>query len=331
MEAGGGTSAKLVSMVERGARLRRRVAALIIAAVGTVGLTGCMGPDLTGMVDDIGVVLSGKPGVDDVETIYQNGFDSGKKVIFKVRMAADATTAQSVEVAAALDQESGDEFDGYDQNFSLNMPDRTITIIDRTNSDIMAERTPRLLALASAPSRSWLIWESDSVPATDGDRLRMVEPQSDPFESLSAVRAEFGSESLLVEMTETTSVTWHVSFPFSEQGQARLESVFQPIRDTARRITIAGDQVSNYFAVVPDGPDKVGLIRESIERIDTTTADPWQFTWAVGSDPTGAYDSSAGGVISVGGCDYDPDSEVQLTQEAENTQDQLRTIYDTCN
>lgn len=138
MEAGGGTSAKLVSMVERGARLRRRVAALIIAAVGTVGLTGCMGPDLTGMVDDIGVVLSGKPGVDDVETIYQNGFDSGKKVIFKVRMAADATTAQSVEVAAALDQESGDEFDGCDQNFSLNMPDRTITIIDRTNSDIMA-------------------------------------------------------------------------------------------------------------------------------------------------------------------------------------------------
>ncbi|WP_152348150.1 hypothetical protein [Brevibacterium sp. CFH 10365] len=319
-----------MSMLERGSRLRRRIAAVIVAVVGAVGLTGCQGPDLTGMVEDIGVVLSAKPGVEDVETNYQNGFDSGKKVIFKVKMAAGATSTQARDVAAALDHESGDEFDGYDQKFNLTMPDRTISIIDRTNADIMAERTPRLLALAAAPSRSWLSWENYSDPETDADRLRFVEQQSDPFENLSAVRAEFGSESLLLEMSDTASVTWSVGFPFSEQGQNRLETAVEPIRDNTKRITIADDQVSDYFAVVPDGPDKVSRVRENIERIDATAADPWQFTWAVGPDPTGASDSSSGGVISVGGCDYDPDSEVQLTQEAEKTQDQLRRIYDTC-
>lgn len=283
------------------------------------------------MVDDIGVVLTAKPGVEDVETIYQNGFDSGKNVIFKVKMAAGGTRAQAVDVAAALDHESGDEFDGYDQKFTLTMPDRTISIIDRTNGDIMAERTPRLLALASAPSRSWLSWENYSDPETDADRLRFVEQQSDPFENLSAVRAEFGSENLLLEMTDTSSVAWLVDFPFSERGQARLETAVEPIRDTAKRINIADDQVSDYFAVVPDGADRVSRVREIIERIDATAAGPWHFTWAVGPDPTAASDRSSGGLVNVGGCDYDPDSEVQLTQQAEKTQDQLRRIYDTCN
>ena len=45
-----------------------------------------MGPGLSGRADDIGAVLSAKPGVEDVETQYQNGFDSGRSITYIIKI-----------------------------------------------------------------------------------------------------------------------------------------------------------------------------------------------------------------------------------------------------
>lgn len=316
-------------MLERGAR-RRRVAALIVAVVGAVGLSACQGPDLSDRADDIGAVLSGKPGVADVETQYQNGFDSGRSVTYTVKMAPGASTAQSVDVAAALDHETGDEFDRYDQELRLLLSGRAVEIRDATSSDIMADRASHLLALASEMSVNRLEWRQASEQTTFEDVLELTDPQNDIFGTINAVRAELGTEQFDLRVRDSAQTEWAVAFPYAEQAQARLETAIEPILPMTVQVVIDDNQVSGLFVVVPDGPDVVSRLRGIIERVDSSDAQPWYFDWALGSDPTGTIDYSTKGSANVGGCEYDEDPDRQITSATQATQDQLRTIYDTC-
>ncbi|WP_210602733.1 hypothetical protein [Brevibacterium oceani] len=308
-----------------------RVGAVMIAAVAlTLGISGCTSPDLSSRADDIGGVLSASPGVEEVETSYQNGFDSGRSITYRVTMDAGANTAQATEVAAALDLETGDEFDRYTQNLSLNMAGRIIKVSDTTNGDIMAAKVPRLLEMSTALSVDEVNWSEQSDDVDFDDSLEVRDSGTDAFQTLSAARAQFGSEEFQLRTRETSGVDWYVAFPFSEQGQERLESVFDPLRTSLNRLNIDGDQVSSFVAVVPAGPDEVIRLRGIIDRIASTTTNSWNFSWAEGADPTGQFDSASGGIVNVGGCEYDEDSEGQLTQSAQTIQDQLRDTYDTC-
>ncbi|WP_166972878.1 hypothetical protein [Brevibacterium atlanticum] len=305
-------------------------AAMITAVVLTLGVSGCTGPDLSNTVDDIGGVLSASPGVEDVETSYLNGFDSGRSINYRVTMDAAASAAQATEVAAALDRETGDEFDRYTQNLSLIMAGRTIKVSDATNGDIMAAKVPRLLEMSSTLSVDKVSWSEQSDGVDFDDSLEISDAGTDPFRTLDAARAQFGSEEFQLSTRETSGVDWYVAFPFSEQGQERLESVFDPLRTSLNRLNIDGDQVSSFVAVVPAGADEVTRLRGIIDRIESTTTNPWDFSWAEGADPTGPFDYSSGGIVNVGGCEYDEDAEGQLTQTAQTIQDQLRDSYDTC-
>ncbi|WP_181276059.1 hypothetical protein [Brevibacterium oceani] len=310
---------------------RARVGAVMIAAVAlTLGISGCTGPDLSGRADDIGGVLSASPGVEDVETSYQNGFDSGRSITYRVTMDAAASTAEATEVAAALDRETGDEFDRYTQDLSLLMAGRIIEVSDTTNGDIMAAKVPRLAEMSTALSVDEVSWSEQADDVDFDDSLEISDAGTDPFRTLDAVRVQFGSEEFQLRTRETSGVDWYVAFPFSEQGQGRLESVFDPLRTSMNRLNIDGDQVSSFVAVVPAGPDEVTRLRGIIDRIESTTTNPWNFSWAEGADPTGPFDSSTGGIVNVGGCEYDEDSERRLTRSAQTIQDQLRDTYDTC-
>ncbi|MCU4296607.1 hypothetical protein D3I60_05865 [Brevibacterium permense] len=315
-------------MLQRG--VRRRISAVIVAAIGAVGLTGCQGPDLSGRADVIGAVLSAKPGVEDVKTQYQNGFDSGRSITYIVKMAAGATTAQSVEVAAALDQETGDEFDLYDQDLRLLLSGRVVEISDLTSSDIMADRASHLLALSSELSVSRLEWRQASEQTTFDDALELSETQEDIFGMVNAVRAELGSEQFELRARDSAMTEWDVAFPYSEQAQGRLETAVEPHLGQVKKVAIDDSQVSRLSVVVPDGVDVVSRLRGIIERIDSADARPWEFDWALGSDPTGAVDPSTKGSVNVAGCEYNEDPDRQMTSAAQTTQDQLRRIYDTC-
>ena len=327
---GGVSSAKLMSMLVCGTRLRLRIAAVIVAVIGAVGLTGCMGPGLSGRADDIGAVLSAKPGVEDVETQYQNGFDSGRSITYIIKMVPGASTAQSVDVAAALDQETGDEFDRYDQELRLLLSGRAVEISDASNSDIMADRASHLLALASEMSVNRLEWRQASEQTTFEDVLELTDPQDDIFGTINAVRAELGTEQFDLRVRGSAQTEWAVAFPYAEQAQARLETAIEPILPTTVQVVIDDNQVSGLFVVVPDGPDVVSRLRGIIERVDSPDAQPWYFDWALGSDPTGAVDYSTKSLVNVGGCEYDEDPDRQITSATQTLQDQLRTLYDTC-
>ncbi|MGO2036899.1 MAG: hypothetical protein ACTH2U_10500 [Brevibacterium sp.] len=316
--------------MERATRIRGRLAASLAVGVLAVGFSGCSSPDLSNRADDIGGVLSASPGVADVETSYQNGFGSGRSIRYRVTMDAEASTAQATEVAAALDRETGGEFDGYTQDLNLTMANRSIKVSDTTNGDIMAQKVPRLLDLSAMLSDDEVSWKEQPESANVDDTLEIREAGTDPFTTLDAVRAQFGSEDFQLTMRESSGVDWYVAFPFTAQGQDRLESVFDPLRTTTNRLNIDDDQVSSFVAVVPAGPDEADRLRTIIDSIESTTTDPWDFFWAEGPEPTGSFDSSTGGVVDVGGCEYDEDSEQQLTQGAQVIQDQLRATYDTC-
>jgi hypothetical protein len=315
-------------MVESGTRMRATVVS--VASVLAVGLSGCMGPDLSSRADDIGGAISAVEGVEHVETSYGNDIETGRSLVYEVTMDDDASASQAVDAAGVLERETGDEFDRYSQELRLTVQDRIVTIGDETNGDIMAKKAPRLLALASSLSGSDVSWEESSDSNAFDNYLEIRDSEDGPFEAVDAVNEEFGSDDFHLHMFDHSGVEWYVAFPFSDQAQERVGSAAGPVLDTAERIDIADDQVSYFSAAVPDGPDKASRLRNIIERIDSPNDQPWDFTWAVGSDPTGPLDSSTGGIVNVGGCEYDGGGHGRKTRDAQRTQDQLRDIYDTC-
>ena len=317
-------------MVKQATRIRGVIATWLVVGVLAVGLSACMGPDLSNRAEDIGGVLSASLGVEKVESSYQNGVDSGRSISYTETMDPAASTAQATEVAAALDRETGDEFDGYTVNLILTRSSLTTKVSDTTNGDIMGQKMPGLVELSTTLPVDEVSWREQSDSANFDDSLEISEAGTDAFKTLDAVRAQFGSDEFRLTTRETSGVTWYVAFPFSAQGQERLESVFDPLRTSVKRLNIDGDQVSSFVAVVPAGPDEVTRLRGIIDRIASTTTNPWDFYWAEGPDPSGPSDTSSGGVVNVGGCEYGEDSEGQLTQEAQKVQDQLRAVYDTC-
>ncbi|MGO1290069.1 MAG: hypothetical protein ACTMH0_02130 [Brevibacterium linens] len=314
-------------MVGRRAGFRKTIAAGAAVLALTVGLSGCFGPDLSDRAHDIGGVLSTKPGVEDVRTVYQNGFDSGRLLAHTVTMSTDATHNQAVEVAATFDQETGSEFDRYDQELTLVISHQVIEMRDSTSSDIMEERTPHLLALASELSADRIEWDQQSEQNPFDDSLRLTAVQSGPFRTLSVVRAELGSESFELRTKAPSRAEWMVAFPYSEQAQNRLETAISPILGQTDEIRIEDDQVSSYRVEVHDGPAAVGQLREKIERIDTVNPQPWDFHWNLTTGPNSQWNP---GWVNVGGCDYGEEPDSQSASSAQTLEDQLRALYDTC-
>lgn len=314
-------------MGERRAHHRRRIASVAAVFVAAVGLSGCFGPDLSDRAHDIGGVLSTKPGVEDVRTVYQNGFDSGRLLAHTVTMSSDATHNQAVEVAATFDQETGSEFDRYDQELTLVISHQVIEMRDATASDIMAERTPHLLALASELSADRIEWNQQSEQSTFEDSLELRDAQTDPFRTISAVRTELGSEDFQLRTRAPSQAEWTVAFPYSEQAQNRLETAISPILDQNDEIRIEDDQVSSYRVEVPDGPAAVSQLRDKIERIDVVNTQPWDFHWTLNAGPNNQWNP---GWVNVGGCDYGDEPDSQSTTGTQTVEDQLRALYDTC-
>ena len=314
-------------MVGRRAGFRKTIAAGAAVLALTVGLSGCFGPDLSDRARDIGGVLSTKPGVEDVRTVYQNGFDSGRLLAHTVTMSTDATHNQAVEVAATFDQETGSEFDRYDQELTLVISHQVIEMRDYTSSDIMADRTPHLLALASELSADRIEWDQQSEQSTFEDSLELRAAQADPFRTISAVRTELGSEDFQLRTRAPSQAEWMVAFPYSEQAQNRLETAISPILGQTDEIRIEDDQVSSYRVEVHDGPAAVGQLREKIERIDTVNPQPWDFHWNLTTGPNSQWNP---GWVNVGGCDYGEEPDSQSTSSAQTLEDQLRALYDTC-
>lgn len=303
----------------------------VTLAMLLVVLSGCLGgPDLSGRADDIGGVLSAMPGVEDVETSYQNGFDAGVSIGFDVTMAATATDSQAGDVAARLDSEIGDEFDRYDQKLRLLRSGQVIEVEDQTHGDVITQKIPRMLALASSLSADELNWNEASKGSKFENDLEIRDPQANPYDTLDAVRAQFGSEDVQLRMNQVTGADWNVTYPFSQQAQDEMESEFVPLLDKMTQINIDHDDVTLFYAVVPDGSNLVGRLRGIIELIDSTTTEPWDFHWALGQASTNQFDSSTGGIVNVGGCEYGEGEGGRQTQEAAAAQDQLRDIYDTC-
>src|SRR5699024_418415 len=212
---------------QAGGRGTRRGRVPAILAVTMAGLTGCLGgPDMSDRADEIGAALSPLSGVEAVETIYQKGLDSGMKLGFRVTMAAGAADGEASDVAATLQNEIGDNFKRYNHELALIMPSLTIRVDDRANSDALAQRTPRLLDLAPTLNATHLIWKEQSDDVDFDTSLEVEGPQADPYDTLDAVRAQFGSDEMTLRMRQPDDTKWYVDFPYSDRAQAELNSKF---------------------------------------------------------------------------------------------------------
>ena len=307
-----------------------------------VGLSGCIGrPDLSNRAEEIAGVIAGLPGVDDIDDYYQDGFDSGRSLTYRVTMGAEATDAEVANVASTVNREVGDEFDDYDRELSLTTADFSVDLNGEPDVDELRQRLLRLQALnasltSHAPLTSQMLTWTVNDDTDRDNELVIQEATQDPFTVLSAVRDQFGTEQMSVTVSSSDTAVWNVAFPYSPQAQNRLASVLRPLPPEMEAIRIDQDRVTEVESDVDDPATAVTRLIAIIDRVSSVTSQPWIFRWSGGQPPTGQTNLASGGMVSVGACEYHEDSPWEedpaehLTQDAIEVQDQLRSKYDTC-
>lgn len=318
--------------------IHRITVAMISVMAMFLGLSGCISrPDLSNRAAQIAGVIAGLPGVDDVDDNYQNGFDSGLRLIYDVTMTAGATDAEVANVATTVNSEVGDEFDDYNRELSLFMGEFSVVLNDESDVDELRQSLVRLRALSATLLSGKLTWtEPGDTDIDPENELEVRETAQDPSTVVSAVRDQFGTEQMRVKVVDTNNYAWKVVFPYSQQAQNRLVTAIGPVTADLEQIEIDKDRVSYVEADVEDSPNAATRLMAIIDRIDSGTSGPWRFWWSVDKPTTAQNNLASGGPVSVGACVYYEDSEQEkdpaghLTQEAIAIQDQLRSKYDTC-
>ncbi|MDN6378736.1 hypothetical protein [Brevibacterium aurantiacum] len=330
-------------MFEARVPVRRVTLAMIAVMVMIFGLSGCErspdpnpSPDLSSRADEIGDVLSALPGVETVATYYRKD-NSVQRLTYVAIMADGATDEKAIHVASTLNDEIGSEFDNFDRGLTVKQSGLTIALRTETAVESLKHLPSRLRALTSALGVGGVTWFDSWDDRYSEDILEIDSASGSPFDVITAVRDQFGSEEIQLRLDRGNDAQWSVTFPYSVQAQDKLESaVGTDLEKVMQRIEIDGDHLTNLTVAVDSGPDVVGRLEDIIDRADSGTSAPWSFNWSVGSSRSTDGNLLTGGHISVGSCDYAHDSAKEkepsqfMTTEAIKAQTQLRDSYDTC-
>lgn len=314
---------------------------MITVAAMIVGLSGCVSrPDLSDRAEGIGDVLAAMPGVEKVETEYLVS-DSGRTLRYRVTMTAEATDDEAAELASTLNNEVGHEFEDYNRELWMMMSGFTLSLPIETAVDALRQQVPRLRMLASSLPASEVLWAEFPDDDNIEDILEIKSLSGNPFDALSAVRDHFGMDAMSLRLEQTSKAKWYVKFPYSVPAQDGLEAALGSGLKEMDQIVVDSDQLTSFSVIVAGGPKVVGRLRSIIDLVNSSTSDPWSFSWSVepsstSKNKTRNNDLSTVGMVSVGGCDYDRYSSAEkdpssyMTSEAIAVQNKLRGIYDKC-
>lgn len=323
-------------MLTTGLRAHRINFVIITIVALVVGVSGCADrPDLSNRADDIGGVLSVMPGVGDLKTIYQNGFDSGQDLKYEVTMEMGATDDQMADVASTLNGYVGDEFDDYDRILKFIMDDVSMLILGKPDVDELRQRLNSLERLRTAIPAGAVEWEEkDNDEGSDYENeIEIRNDTEDPFTVMSAVRDHLGSAKPLLHFEGQDD--WTVKFPYSPAAQDKLASALEPVAPALWKMEIEQDHVTDVKADLDDnGPDVTSRLSALIDQVNRGSSEPWRFRWSTPYPSPNPDDLISAGVVSVRSCEYydEPgeDPTENMTQKAIAVQNQLRAKYDTC-
>lgn len=322
-------------MLPTGLRAHRTNFLIVTIVALVVGVSGCADrPDLRNRADDIGGVLSVMPGVSDLKTIYQNGFDSGQDLKYEVTMEMGATNDQVADVATRLNSYVGDEFDDYNRTLKFIMHDVSMTIRGKPDVDELRQRLHSLERLQATIPAGAVEWEENDNEDTDYENaIEIRNDTEDPFTVISAVRDHLGSAKPLLRFEGQDD--WTVKFPYSPAAQDKLASALEPVAPALRKMEIEKDHVTEVKADLDDnGPDVTSRLSALIDQLNRGSSGPWRFRWSTPYPSPNPDDLISAGVVSVRSCEYydeaGEDPNEGMTQEAIAVQNQLRAKYDTC-
>lgn len=316
-------------------RPRQTPLALTVTAI-LLGLVGCLPtPDLSDRAEEIAGVLSGMPGVDDVDHSYRNGFDSGQVLDFRVRMGTGAADDEAIDVVTTLNAEVGSEFADYSRGLTLGFEDFTADIRGVPDADQLRPRLVGMKRLNASLHPDHLSWQirNDTDMA---DSLDVRGMSADADTAVSAVRAVVGRDRVQVTVAPHRQAAWTVMFPYSAQEQNRLAGVLRPSIPEVEKVEISDDRLNSVTARLEAGTDAASRLMTIIDRIDAGTSQPWTLSWTAGQPTHSGSGLATGATVSVGGCDYVHDSKWErepdeyYTPSALAVRDQLRGKYDTC-
>lgn len=314
----------------------RIILVTITLAALIVGMSGCIArTDLSARADEIEGALSALPRVEKLSGEYQNSFDSGRRLVYRVDMAPGATDGDLVNVAETLNGEAGDDFVDYERDLTLRLPHTSVALNGKPDLDQLRQHLPRLRSLASTLNAQTLNWEANNDNDLD-DSLTIWGTDGNAFTVLSAVRDVFGSQGMRVRLGNSGTAEWEVEFPYSLQAQNKLAAAFHSGTREMDKIKIDDDQVTFASAHLTDEANATTRLATLIDQINDGTSEPWSFTW-LAEQPRGRQNNkTAGGTVSVGACTYDKNSNGERepaqyrTSAALKIQDTLRAKYDTC-
>ncbi|ETA66581.1 hypothetical protein AmyhaDRAFT_0343 [Haloechinothrix halophila YIM 93223] len=299
--------------------------ALAVLCVAGVVVAGCTGvPDREPQVQRLEDEVSAMPGVEDFRVIYSNSVKTGSKLNVTVRMPT-ASEAQIAEVATRITVLKQDDFDGYSESTEFEIGDRLMLRFDgQLSSDRVVKRARRLRQLGSAVPKAEINWY--------GGELELREAP-DIAGSLAAVRTEFGSEPVRVEVMPDDGPWWTVDFPFSIAQQQRIRGQLSELRVDVAYVRVANGRPSGLSVGVSDPKTAYRDLNALIATMRPTREHPMSLSWRW--DGSAQDDRKFQGMVHVAGCGYsntagEKDPERYFTQKAIDLQRRLRDEFDTC-
>lgn len=206
-------------MFEARVPVRRVTLAMIAVMVMIFGLSGCErspdpnpSPDLSSRADEIGDVLSALPGVETVATYYRKD-NSVQRLTYVAIMADGATDEKAIHVASTLNDEIGSEFDNFDRGLTVKQSGLTIALRTETAVESLKHLPSRLRALTSALGVGGVTWFDSWDDRYSEDILEIDSASGSPFDVITAVRDQFGSEEIQLRLDRGNDAQWSVTFP----------------------------------------------------------------------------------------------------------------------
>lgn len=307
-----------------------------IAAATLLGLSlglGACSPDRSDQVDELERAVEAMPGVEDVLTTYSNDFTAGKNLSIDVTMSEQAAEDEISDVVAAVAEQMGDDFDDYQRETEISLPDgRRLVLGDRPDAEEVARQLPRLRELRGVVSGGFLTWHQPP-DGHSGWELELSEVPDDPLSVLDAVRTVLEDEPMRVAVTGAEGPQWTVDFPFSADAQEAIVTALTDSAAEVETVAITDDQVAALRIESEDDPQAADRLTATIDTVNETSSGDWMLTWSASSDEG---DRKFAGSVHVGGCDYDTNTvgekepERYYTPSAIDLRDQLRERFDTC-
>ena len=306
---------------------KRVLCAALIAALA-VTLASCFGtPDREKEAEELRGLLTGMPGVEDVDVVYRHGALSGNILDLKLDMPTADPEQIGDAIGVVVAQLNG-PFEGYDSNDEVRVTERSkLGFSRRTNPDLVARKVTLARTIEEQTGEAV---EVGAYQPQDHIETRSDDPSAMVDRLLAITTGNPVTMDVRSDVPEAR--WWEVRTPITPELKADLDARLARMPEY-RATAVVG---SKGFVFMHRGIASVDEVEAVIARtVEVTGAGPERpmlLSWTVATTdlPDGEYSND----IAVGSCRYPtshetverPESIPELTALAKK----LREQYDTC-